>query len=130
MLQGGRDVIKHHHGLTGQQVHQRRGTSLVRDMHHVQPGEILEHFSRHVNAGAAAARCEVDFPRFGLGHCDNFLDRVGFHPRVQHQHVIERDQRHHASQVLTRIKRHFGVQRRIDRLNATGRHKQRIAIRR
>jgi hypothetical protein len=47
---------------------------------------------------------------------------------MEHEHVVERHQRRDRDQVLVRVERHLGVERRVDRLDTAGAHEQRVAV--
>ena len=111
----GRENGERHVDLAGDGVRQRRATAAVRDVDDGHAGLGLEKLGGHVERAAGAGRTIGQFARFALREREQFLEVLGREVAVDHQHVLGGG--HHADrcQVLQRVVRHLGRQRRVDR---------------
>ena len=80
-----RNRLGHKLHLPTDQVDKRRRAAPVRDMHHKQPGGVLEHLGHQVRDAAIASRTVVDLARVFGGVVTKFLQRLGGHVVVHQQ---------------------------------------------
>ena len=128
MRQGRRDVVEHQIDLAADQVYQRRCAALVGHMHDVDLRELLVELSRHVDAGAAAARGVNELAGLGSGQRGQFGDRIGLDRRIDDQNVRERHQGSDRGQILVGVVLHLRIEHRVDRLDTAGGHQHRVAV--
>ena len=96
--------------VAADQILQRRRSSLVRNVHHVDSGRLLEQFSGQMRGGADTRRAEGNLAGIRLGVDDQLLD-------VLHWQVVVRghDQRRDADQGY-RYEALHGVERQLARI--------------
>ena len=70
--EGDRGLGKCHLHLARQQIGHRWRRSLIRYVHHVDPGHAAEIFDREVRAAAGARRAKIELAGPGLGERDEF----------------------------------------------------------
>ncbi|MNL00236.1 hypothetical protein D3C87_1206620 [compost metagenome] len=114
--------------LAAQQVGQRRGRTLVRNVRHRHLGHQAQQLSGHVR-GAANARRAVGQPLALLpGIGQEFGEIAGRHAVVDHQHVGRGGQQRDVREILRRVVRQLGPDGRVDHV-VRGRDQQRVAVR-
>ena len=122
-------IVEHDLHLAGKHIGERRRAAPVGHVLHVDAGQHLEQFARHVDRGSVAGRRHVELAGIGLGVGDqlgNGLDRQ----RGMHQHDVgeandARDRLH----LLHEIERQLVVERGVDRIRRRD-QQQRVAVRR
>ena len=105
-----------------------RVRALVRNVQGFDAQVLHQHEARQMrrSAHARGAVVEVGRTRFGIG--EEFIEGVGRHRRVDHQHIGHVGNLHDGNEVLERVVTHLLVKRLIDRDGAYRVDDQRIAV--
>jgi hypothetical protein len=108
------------HGVAG---------AAIRHMHHVHASHQLEQLTRHVDAGADAARSEIELARIGLGVGDELGNGGGRERRVHHRDVRHAGHAGDRRDVANEIEGELVVEGVVDRVRRN--HlEQRVTVRR
>src|SRR5215831_9846479 len=123
-----KQLLEYHFYPASNQIDQRWPRALERHMNDIDAGSGLEHLSRYVGRGAAAARSEVELSRSCLGQLDQLLQRA------RGQRRMNDDEERRGDELADRRKRPERLEARI-RVEAgrytegsSGRKKQRVAV--
>ena len=127
MLHEGRRGAEGQLHLAGQQVLQRRAGALVRHVHHLDAGLLLQHGARHVLQRAVARRGVVQLARVGLGVGHQLGQRLGGHV-VAHHDDLRRRQDVGDGLEVGQLPLALLHQVRRDDVKARVLHQQRVAI--
>ena len=98
-------------------------------MLHVDAGQHLEQFARHVDRRSVAGRRHVELARIGLGVSDQFGDRLDRQRGVHHHDVGKANDAGDRLHLLHEIERQLVVKRGVDRVRRRD-QQQRVAVRR
>jgi hypothetical protein len=109
------------HGL------QRRPAASVMHDGHLDPGQHLEQFARHVRRAAVAGRSELDPARLALGVGDEFGDGRRRHGWMHHHHQRLAGNARDRRDVAQEIEGQPRIERRADRVRRTD-QQQRVAV--
>ena len=124
-----RHAVEHQGDLAGQQVGERGGGALVRDMHHVDACHGFQHFHAEMVRAARPDRRVIDRAGTGFRERDEFLDRIGRKRGMEHQDLRIDHHQTHRRQVLEHVVGQLRVEGRGDRHAASRSEEQRMAVR-
>ncbi len=121
------DADEHQLDVARDHVLHRRRRALVVHGDQIGAGDGLEHFHIEMAARAGAVGAVIQLAGLGLGECDQFLDVVRRHRRMQDQPMIdlrETGDRGEIGELVAQV----GVKRRIDDEGGFRTDEQRVAV--
>ena len=115
--------------LPTEQIGNRGGRTLVRDVSQFYARRRIQELTRQVMRRAAAGGAEVVLLRLRLGERDHVLDRLRPYRRTGDENDGRRARAGDGREILHRIERQFAVEAGIDG-ERNDRHQQRVTVRR
>src|ERR1051326_7274952 len=117
---------EHELDLAGEKVGDRRGNGLVRDVHHVHAGHLLEELGGEVRRGAAAAGAGLPLAGVLLWEVYERGDGLHRHGRMDREHEGRRAEERHGREVAHHVVVRL-VDGGIDRVRA-GHEEERVTV--